>query len=312
MKSWTSRVLALSVALLVCACGRLSDRTVLRESSSGRLDVRYGQLILGNDRAFRSKLSMIQDARSSIEAMYYIYTDDLSSSVLSEALLAAAQRGVRVRLLVDYHYNYPLLDHFTMLEERARGSRGSLEVRFYNRPTRNIVMDAAYLTSGCAGAAAGAAPQCSPARLAVIAQRFDHERIDGRPAADLGISNLSVAGSGLFLSGLYARSPDVMAAAVLKGVELGATEPGSSGPAALAATLGPVAQLYAGGAAAPPFTRLVTDIRLAGIFTRDGVSSNTAFEVLRPYLPPEQSQSGSVALDWDYLTDFLHHKLLLV
>ncbi len=309
--SWAA---VLSAALLLSGCGGLSDRAVLREASGGRLEVRYGQLILGNDKAFRSKLGMIQDAQTSIDAMYYIYTDDHSSSVLSEALLAAAQRGVRVRLLVDYHYNYRLLDHFTMLEERARGSRGSLEVRFYNRPTRNIVMDAAFLTLGCAaGASEGATTPCSPARLAEVGQRFADERIDGRPAADVGISNLSVAGSGLFLSGLYARRPDVMALAVLKGAQLDAgAAPGASGPGPLAAALEPVARLYAGSHAAPPFTRLVTDLRLAGVFSREGVSSNATFEVIRPYLPPERSASASGAKDWEYLTDFLHHKLLFV
>ena len=127
------------------------------------------------------------------------------------------------------------------------------------------------------------------------------------------ISNLNVAGSGLFLSGLYARRPDVMALAVLKGAELAAEPaPGSSGPAALAAELQPVARLYAGSDAAPPFARLVSDLRLAGVFTREGVSSNATFEVIRPYLPPERAESAPGARDWEYLTDFLHHKLLLV
>ena len=314
MGRWIAPAVGLSAALILAGCSGLSDRAVLREASGGRLEVRYGQLILGNDRAFRSKLGMIQDAQTSVDVMYYIYTDDHSSSVLSEALLAAAQRGVRVRLLVDYHYNYRLLDHFTMLEARARGSRGSLEVRFYNRPTRNIVMDAALLTLGCpAGAAGGGgAAACSPARMTALRQRFADERVDGRPAAEVGISNLNVGGSGLFLSGLYARRPDVMALAVLQGAGLDGAAAPATGAAGLATELQATARLYEQSGALPPFARLVTDLRLATVFARDGVSSNATFEALRPYLPPERAESAPGARDWEYLTDFLHHKLLLV
>ncbi len=101
--------------------GRLSEETVLRHASAGPLEAVQAQLILGNDAAFRSKLEMVEGAKLSIDAAYYIYSDDYSSSVLTEALIKAAQRGVRVRLLVDYHTNYKHLDLFTMMEKQARG-----------------------------------------------------------------------------------------------------------------------------------------------------------------------------------------------
>jgi hypothetical protein len=53
--------------------GRLSNETVLLHASTGRLDVAKGQLITGNDAAFRSKLEMIKSAKTSIDVMYYIY-----------------------------------------------------------------------------------------------------------------------------------------------------------------------------------------------------------------------------------------------
>jgi hypothetical protein len=198
--------------------GLLSDETVARHASA-HLGAERAQLILDNDVAFRSKLDLVTGARTTIDAMYYIWQDDYSSSALAEALIAAATRGVRVRLLLDYHTNYKRLDLFSMMERRSRGAGGSLEVRLYNRPTRNVVRDAVYLTLGCGTAAQrGADPSCAPARLAEsfaeIERRFEAELIDGRPARELGLSNLNLARSGLFLSGWYAKRPDVMALAV--------------------------------------------------------------------------------------------------
>ena len=76
------------------ATGQLLDETLLRHASGSALEFSSAKIITGNDAAFRSKLALINGAKTSIDAMYYIYGDDYSSSVLSEALLAAAQRGV--------------------------------------------------------------------------------------------------------------------------------------------------------------------------------------------------------------------------
>ena len=75
-------------------------------SSAGPLSIRSGELITGNDAAFRSKLDMIKGAERSIDAMSYLFDDDYSSSVFAKAIVDAAGRGgVHVRLLVDYHTN---------------------------------------------------------------------------------------------------------------------------------------------------------------------------------------------------------------
>ena len=124
--------------------GRLSNETVLLHASTGRLDVAKGRLITGNDAAFQSKLDMIKSAKTSIDAMYYIYAEDFSSSVLTQALLDAALRGVQVRVLVDYQTNYNNLDLFSMMEKYGNTGRGTLEVRLFNRPSRSIVEDAVF------------------------------------------------------------------------------------------------------------------------------------------------------------------------
>ncbi|MEH6452420.1 MAG: phospholipase D family protein [Psychromonas sp.] len=51
--------------------------------------------------AFVARLSLINAAESSIDLQYYLYHSDLSGALLTSALWNAAERGVRVRLLVD-------------------------------------------------------------------------------------------------------------------------------------------------------------------------------------------------------------------
>ena len=57
---------------------------------------------LGNGRAaFAARAILAQQAVSSIDAQYYIWQDDVTGLMLLDELRAAAERGVRVRLLVD-------------------------------------------------------------------------------------------------------------------------------------------------------------------------------------------------------------------
>jgi cardiolipin synthase C len=51
--------------------------------------------------AFDQRMQSAALARRSIDAMYYIWRDDLTGRLLAQALLDAAERGVRVRLLLD-------------------------------------------------------------------------------------------------------------------------------------------------------------------------------------------------------------------
>ncbi|WP_226667597.1 phospholipase D family protein [Microbulbifer aggregans] len=51
--------------------------------------------------AFVARAALIEEAQVSLDLMYYIYSDDTSGRILTALLLQAADRGVRVRLLVD-------------------------------------------------------------------------------------------------------------------------------------------------------------------------------------------------------------------
>jgi putative cardiolipin synthase len=53
------------------------------------------------DDAFAARLFLIDHATTSLDVQYYIYEDDLIGKVFSSHLLKAAQRGVKVRILLD-------------------------------------------------------------------------------------------------------------------------------------------------------------------------------------------------------------------
>ena len=51
--------------------------------------------------AFAARVALIDAARASVDAQYYIWHADLTGTILLDALKRAADRGVRVRLLID-------------------------------------------------------------------------------------------------------------------------------------------------------------------------------------------------------------------
>ncbi|MEA2604292.1 MAG: hypothetical protein QOF89_5284 [Acidobacteriota bacterium] len=277
------------------------------------LQIRTARLLTDNDAAFQSKLEAIRGASRSLDLMYYIYSDDYSSSVLTKALLDAAKRGVKVRLLVDYATNYKHLDMFSMME--AQGN-GNLEVRLYGRPTRNIVQDAAFLTMGCGREDPGAkAPgQCGKEKLARVDQLFAGEKVEGVPASDLDVSNLNVENSGLFLSGFYAKQFAAMALAVTQGQNLDLAQLSQSAGSTSAdqkEALKKVGRLYWQSKTGNPFQRARADFELFLAFNFLGDQLNPVYDTFTRYLPAEKSFGGPNGQDWIHVTDFTHHKLLL-
>ncbi|MGQ7959961.1 phospholipase D family protein [Pseudomonas sp. SP16.1] len=59
------------------------------------------RLLAASDEAFAARTELIRAARGSLDLQYYIVHDGLSTRTLVDELLAAADRGVRVRLLLD-------------------------------------------------------------------------------------------------------------------------------------------------------------------------------------------------------------------
>jgi putative cardiolipin synthase len=75
-------------------------RSVLRQAApyEGRSGFR---LLPNSNEAFRARAELIRNAQGSIDLQYYIVHDGLSTRALVHELLRAADRGVRVRILLD-------------------------------------------------------------------------------------------------------------------------------------------------------------------------------------------------------------------
>ena len=80
------------------------------------------QLLDDGPAALAVRLLLVRRARSSIDAQYYIWRDDLSGRLLLDELVAAAARGVKVRLLLD-DFGSPGFDRLAL---------PGIEVRLFN------------------------------------------------------------------------------------------------------------------------------------------------------------------------------------
>ena len=58
-------------------------------------------LLDSGEKAFTSRMAMIKIAEKTLDVQYYIWNSDITGSLLINQLIKAAQRGVRVRLLID-------------------------------------------------------------------------------------------------------------------------------------------------------------------------------------------------------------------
>jgi phosphatidylserine/phosphatidylglycerophosphate/cardiolipin synthase-like enzyme len=103
---------------------------------------------VGNDGAFLAKAGRIADVaadgqRHTIDLAFYIYGDDFTSSYLSTQLLAAAQRGSKVRLLVDAGYNHRLRPFYQMLMANSGSTDGvpNLEVAYFRPVDSQVLAD---------------------------------------------------------------------------------------------------------------------------------------------------------------------------
>lgn len=311
------RLLPAIAVLFLAACAMRTPvespglDAVLQAGASARFQSEQATLYLDNDDAFAAKLALVEGAQERIDLAYFILADDYSSSRLGKALIDAARRGVQVRVLVDYHQAYGRLDWFDMLQAQGEGR---LKVRFYSRPTRNIVMDAAYITLGCENAAAKSA-RCAPEKFAAIEQAFAAEDIDGREAGYLGISNLDVGGSGLFLSGLYGKSADLMALAVQQGqgIDVEALKASSgNADAGQAEQLKKLARIWFDARYRSGYEALKA--RFEGALARllFAEQINPVYNSVNSYLPTERQDNSAARRDWDFFTEFLHHKILWV
>ncbi len=118
-EGWLRASSGLFLATLLAACAALPtdfERVpsyVIEDVAETRLNTRLQPLLKSNpalsgfyllsegEEAFAMRLALIETAEKSIDLQYYIWHDDLTGGVIYNRLLAAADRGVRVRVLLD-------------------------------------------------------------------------------------------------------------------------------------------------------------------------------------------------------------------
>lgn len=84
-------------------------------------------LIRNGIEAFLARVVMIKQAKHSLDLQYYIWKDDITGKILLSLLIEAADRGVKVRLLLD-DLGSKGLDQYI----QALNSHENIEIRLFN------------------------------------------------------------------------------------------------------------------------------------------------------------------------------------
>ena len=121
-----------------------SDTLLADQSRQWRGDAQLGTngfypLHEGLD-AFGARLTLIENAEKSIDAQYFLMKPDSAGFVFTEKLLEAADRGVRVRFLID--------DIFTTVDDRGLiylNEHSNVEIRIFNPLSRKGIKAFNYL-----------------------------------------------------------------------------------------------------------------------------------------------------------------------
>ncbi len=85
---------------------------------------------LAMDGAFESiasRLYLIREAKSSLDLQYYIWSDDFIGRLMLHELLLAADRGVKVRILIDDQNGRDLDPHFQAIMQHP-----NIQIKIYN------------------------------------------------------------------------------------------------------------------------------------------------------------------------------------
>ena len=78
----------------------LAEAEAALQARHGRADSGF-RLLDANEESLRWRLALIDSARHSLDLQYYVWWGDESGALLMSRVVAAADRGVRVRLIVD-------------------------------------------------------------------------------------------------------------------------------------------------------------------------------------------------------------------
>jgi len=120
-------ILAASLALPPVAAPADDARAVIDARIAGKPGQSGAYILERGEEALLARAWLAQNARSSIEVQYFIWSTDNVGILASEGLLRAAERGVRVRVIVD-----DLLIDAPDKSLFALAKHPNIEIRIYN------------------------------------------------------------------------------------------------------------------------------------------------------------------------------------
>lgn len=276
----------------------ISQKDIMSTASAPNIPITKASLILDNDKSFYTKLKAIRNAKKNIRMVYFIYSNDDSSSVLTQELIKKAQSGVKVKLLVDFITNFKFYDLFKYMENQGKGN---IDIRFYNFPAQRILEDAVYTTLPCPEASSSpSSKECYDSKMKLIQKK-----------------NLtSTEFSQLFLTGLYGKSATALKLSLGMGAQVSKEDFKSSDDSIDPETMKDFFQLLFDAAIKNEF---LAKVKLQFAMITHGKQINPILNEIIGRLPiinDSKPLFGSRKIthgeEWDHLTDYIHHKLLVV
>jgi putative cardiolipin synthase len=122
-----------------------AEQTSLGQNLADKLAAHPGKngvlMLRGGRDAFVARALLAQQAESSIDLQYYMFHHDTVGNLLINEVLSAADRGVRVRMLIDDMYGNEGEDAWVALDAHPQ-----IEVRFFNPWVRGKSRMLQYIT----------------------------------------------------------------------------------------------------------------------------------------------------------------------
>jgi putative cardiolipin synthase len=262
-------------------------------SSKGSMGIKNARLITDNFSAYESKLKIVNTATQTLSMVYYIYSDDKSSSEFTNAVIAAAKKGVKVTLLVDFLTNYERIDLFKYMQTKGNEGRGSLNVYFYGLPVKEVLKAAIFSTIPCPqNIESKAVGACAAAKNAQIEQMSGVE---------------TTWFSKLFLTGLYGKNKDLMSIAEVAG--------GQWSPEDMKKQIGSLSEKDQKKLKSVPGlvnaakneSDLGAKLKLNSILSSNDSPVSQVLEAVAGIVPMNLGSSEAIK----HITDYTHHKLIV-
>ncbi|OFZ30535.1 MAG: hypothetical protein A2622_09070 [Bdellovibrionales bacterium RIFCSPHIGHO2_01_FULL_40_29] len=274
-----------------------TTQDIKKIASSSKLDLVDARLILDNDASFDSKLDMIKRAKKSIRMVYFIYADDDSSSLITQELINKAKSGVKVTLITDFITNYARLDHFKMM---ASEGKGNLNVYFYNFPSKQIQTDAKYMTFPCPDVKAPTASQCADFKSPLMKATAKQE---------------TTPMSKLFLAGLYGKNGTALKVAMGYGAGIDPAKMKAMKDETDTEEMAVIFDFFETAKDAAS-GNIFAKLKMSSALASNGATLNPVLNEMTGRLPTlgTTSPKGEIshAAQWDHLTDYVHHKLVVI